>query len=164
MNETKTEESFVNWLAHNVSGIKDGTAVYNGERVTAESIVTRYELCYSIILFTSKKSSGFLLMGTPEQKRTLITYTLLTFLFGWWGIPWGFIWPPAIIANNLFGGVKVTVGQLLNFIENPDKSGLPEVGFAKGFGMWALGMVGAYIAMYGISHIIAFTMIATGKH
>lgn len=164
MNEAKANEPFINWLADNVSGIKDGTAVYNGERITTETVVTRYEMCYSIIFFTSKQSSSYVLMGTPQQKRILITNTLLTFLFGWWGFPWGIIWTPAIIANNLFGGVKATVGQLISFVENPGMSSLPEVPFGKALLMWFAGMAGGYAAMYGISHIIAFTMMATGKH
>ena len=32
--------------------------------------------------------------------------TLITVLFGWWGFPWGFIYPPAALITNLFGGKR----------------------------------------------------------
>ncbi len=162
MGNTDSSESFVNWLALNLQAIRDGSAMFNGERVTVDSVVTQYELCYSILILTSKKRSSFLLMGTPEQKRTVATYTLLTLLFGWWGIPWGFIWSPAIIANNLFGGIKLTVGQLISFLENPEGSPLPDVGFGKAFGMWVIGLIGSYAVMFGVSHVIAYTAIFLG--
>lgn len=40
-------------------------------------------------------------------------YSLLSFLFGWWGIPWGFIWTPMALYTNFSGGRDVTQ-QLLH--------------------------------------------------
>lgn len=163
MNDTKSGASFIDWLAQNYQAIKDGGAVFDGERVTLDSTVTQYECCYSVIFFTSKNRSPFLLMGSSQQKRTAVIYTILTLLFGWWGIPWGFLWPPAIIASNICGGLKLTVGQLIAFVENPDGSPLPESGIGRNLLMWFGGVVGSCLLFSGISHVIALFAIAGNR-
>lgn len=32
----------------------------------------------------------------------------LSFLVGWWGFPWGFVWTPMVIFKNFTGGTDVT--------------------------------------------------------
>jgi len=45
----------------------------------------------------------------PGQSAAIasLPYCLITFLLGWWGIPWGFLLTPAIIWRNLGGGRPV---------------------------------------------------------
>lgn len=42
-------------------------------------------------------------------------YCLLSFLFGWWCLPWGFIYTPLVLWTNLNGGCDVTDEVLLRF-------------------------------------------------
>jgi hypothetical protein len=37
-----------------------------------------------------------------------LPYSLLSLLFGWWGIPWGLIYTPLTLFTNLCGGRDVT--------------------------------------------------------
>ena len=37
-----------------------------------------------------------------------LPFTLISLFFGWWGLPWGFIYTPMALATNLGGGKDVT--------------------------------------------------------
>jgi len=42
-------------------------------------------------------------------------------VLGWWGIPWGPIYTVQVLLNNLRGGVKQTVGDLLAELKIPSE-------------------------------------------
>ena len=68
-----------------------------------------FEYCYSAFVVTRRGPSDIYYI--PAGHSTLgyhWPYTLLTFLFGWWGFPWGFIYTPAVLRRNLVGGTNVT--------------------------------------------------------
>lgn len=46
-------------------------------------------------------------------------FSLVSFLFGWWGLPWGIIYTPMTIFTNLCGGQDVTdeVWELLQSMD-----------------------------------------------
>jgi hypothetical protein len=59
-------------------------------------------VCYSFIFLTQRKSTPALCCkkcGTQSQTTALI----ITALVGWWGIPWGLIYTPMQIAQNISG-------------------------------------------------------------
>jgi len=43
-------------------------------------------------------------------------YTLLTFVAGWWGIPWGPIYSIGCLSTNLSGGKDVT-GEMMKMMD-----------------------------------------------
>jgi len=43
-------------------------------------------------------------------------------LFGWWGIPWGFIYTPMSIISNISGGKDVTQSVLGHFNANTQQT------------------------------------------
>lgn len=47
-------------------------------------------------------------MKSHTTAKHSIGYTLLTLLFGWWGIPWGAIYTIDSIYTNHTGGKDVT--------------------------------------------------------
>lgn len=69
-----------------------------------------YSYCISILVMTFKRSSDihFLRSGDSAVLAGL-PYTLLSLFLGWWGIPWGFIYTPMALVQNLGGGKDVTV-------------------------------------------------------
>jgi hypothetical protein len=73
----------------------------------AKFVVYRY--CVSIIVLTFKRSSDVYFIR-PGQNRVVkgLEWTLLTFFFGWWGIPWGPIYSIGSLSTNLAGGKDVT--------------------------------------------------------
>jgi len=68
-----------------------------------------YEYCVSLLFVTLRRPSRLYRVrpGLPAV-LTGLPYTLLTLLLGWWGIPWGLIYTPLVLATNLAGGRVVT--------------------------------------------------------
>jgi hypothetical protein len=68
-----------------------------------------YQYCFSVLIMTFKRNSSVKFVPAGESASVKgLPYTLLSLLFGWWGIPWGFIYTPQVIYKNLNGGVDVT--------------------------------------------------------
>ena len=68
-----------------------------------------FEYCVSLVVVTYRRSSDvhFIRHGESTVGKSLF-YTLVTLLFGWWGIPWGLIYTPGCLATNFGGGRDVT--------------------------------------------------------
>jgi len=68
-----------------------------------------FQYCFSIFILSFKRPSPAFLVKVNESQWNLgIKYSLISFLFGWWGIPWGPIWTISTLFRNLKGGVDVT--------------------------------------------------------
>ncbi len=68
-----------------------------------------FEYCVSIVVLTFKRPSAPHLVRAGQSALALsLPYTLLSLAFGWWGIPWGFIYTPMALYTNLSGGRDVT--------------------------------------------------------
>jgi hypothetical protein len=94
------------------------TKIIGVEGLTADQI--RFELqrggrfilfqyCVSVIFVTFKRPSPvyFIRAGESPLGKSL-SFTLLTLVAGWWGIPWGPIYSVQSIYSNLSGGKDVT--------------------------------------------------------
>lgn len=74
-------------------------------KITAQP---RYAIFYEInsfVFFTRKKPIQGIFCSACAGKTSLKS-TLKTLIFGWWGLPWGLLYPPFAIITNLLGGVK----------------------------------------------------------
>jgi hypothetical protein len=68
-----------------------------------------YQYCVSLGIVSFRGTSGIKVIPTGGNRFLPgLPYTLLSFLVGWWGIPWGPIWTIEAIARNLGGGVDVS--------------------------------------------------------
>jgi len=68
-----------------------------------------FEYCFSIIFMSFKqRSATYFIKAGESPLRKSAGYTLISMLFGWWGIPWGVFYTLAALATNLRGGVNVT--------------------------------------------------------
>ncbi|MCU4163935.1 hypothetical protein [Carboxylicivirga caseinilyticus] len=68
-----------------------------------------YQYCISIIVMTFKRGSNIYFIRSGESSsKYIFGYSILTFLFGWWGIPWGPIHTIGSLATNFTGGKNVT--------------------------------------------------------
>jgi hypothetical protein len=68
-----------------------------------------YEYCISFVLLTLRRASKVHLLA--HGKRGLLRglpYSILSLLFGWWGLPWGFIYTPLTLVTNVKGGCDIT--------------------------------------------------------
>lgn len=68
-----------------------------------------YAFTISLIVITFKRTSGVYLLRQGENRMTKgMPFTLLSFLLGWWGIPFGPKYTIESIRTNLKGGKDVT--------------------------------------------------------
>lgn len=73
----------------------------------AKLVVYQYVISLGIVTF--RRNSPLKLVpadSSPAAKS--LPWTLLSFLLGWWGIPFGFIYTPMVLYKNLNGGTDVT--------------------------------------------------------
>jgi hypothetical protein len=67
-----------------------------------------YEYCISLVVITFRRNSPvhYIAPGAdavaPGWK-----YTLLSLLLGWWGFPFGLVFTPLSVINNLRGGRNI---------------------------------------------------------
>ena len=78
-----------------------------------------YQYTISLLVVTFKRPSGihFIRAGHSSVSPGL-KYSLLSFVFGWWGFPWGLIYTPQAIFSNLGGGVDVTAAVKRELVAN----------------------------------------------
>lgn len=75
-----------------------------------------FQYCISILIMTFRRVSDVYFIKADEFTFGLsIRYTLISLLFGWWGIPWGPIYTIGAIFTNLFGGKDVTYQLMESF-------------------------------------------------
>jgi len=68
-----------------------------------------FEYTISIILMTFKRASAVRFVKAGEGTfGASLPYSMITFFFGWWGIPWGPIYSIMSLFTNLSGGKDVT--------------------------------------------------------
>lgn len=77
-----------------------------------------FEYCISIIVMTFRRSSDVYFIRSHEATiKYSWSFTLLTLVLGWWGIPWGPIYSIGSLFTNIYGGKNVTA-EILTAISN----------------------------------------------
>ena len=99
-----------------INGIKGMRLGEIESEVQAGARFVIFQYCFSIVFMTFRRSSDiyFIRSGESAWVKSL-KWTTITFLVGWWGIPWGFIYTPSVIMNNLKGGKDVTAAVIEHF-------------------------------------------------
>jgi hypothetical protein len=92
-----------------------------------------YQYAFSILIMTFKRASSvhFIRPGEGTFFKSL-KYSLFTFLYGWWGIPWGPIYSATSLFHNMSGGLDVTAG-IRKVIEGLDDEQVARLPRARGF-------------------------------
>lgn len=68
-----------------------------------------YGWCVSFLILTLKRSSDVTFVRADQSRVAAgLGWTLLSVTLGWWGFPWGFIYTPMVLIQNLGGGTDVT--------------------------------------------------------
>ena len=68
-----------------------------------------YYYCVSLLVITFRRPSGIYFLRSGESPVVKgLPWTLLTFVAGWWGIPWGPIYTVQSLWVNLKGGHDLT--------------------------------------------------------
>ena len=72
----------------------------------------------SVVIVSIKQPTVIHFIKSDERAFTrALRPTLITFLFGWWGVPWGPIYSIESLATNLSGGKDVTKDVMDSFRE-----------------------------------------------
>lgn len=76
-----------------------------------------YQYCISLLVITFKRSSNIYFIRHEENAVVKgISFTLLSLVLGWWGIPWGPIYTIQSLWVNLNGGKDVTKEILASMV------------------------------------------------
>ena len=68
-----------------------------------------FTYCVSILVMTFKRSSDIYFVRAGQSRIAKgLPFSLISLLFGWWGIPWGPIYSIESLIRNFSGGLDVT--------------------------------------------------------
>ncbi|MGB1042723.1 MAG: hypothetical protein ACPGU6_04960 [Tenacibaculum sp.] len=76
-----------------------------------------YQYSISLIIGNIHLFSPVYLLEKDETKKHAFKYNLISFIFGWWSVPYGPTNTIVSIKNNLKGGVDVTKDIMVNLDE-----------------------------------------------
>jgi len=98
------------------------TAVAQGGRFVV------FQYCVSLLVVSLKRSSPLYFIRPGESAFTRsLPYTLISFVAGWWGIPWGPIWTLMTMAGVVFAQAPSLVfsGPLMTVAISDNLTGEP---------------------------------------
>jgi len=70
--------------------------------------VVEFSWCVSLVVITFRRSSVVLVRAGESALGAGLPYTLLSLVAGWWGFPFGLIFTPLAVIQNLAGGTDRT--------------------------------------------------------
>jgi hypothetical protein len=153
---TGSETNFTLWLQEHRTDVENGSASFDGVRVTRESTVARYYCCCSLLFFYMyRQMSGCVLEGTSEASQTRLRSTLVTLLIGSLGI--GIFMAPIYLFKNIAGGYRMTVGDVMDNTKRcqnalDDFSNGPAQIFIVGAAVFAIAAVALQVLIYFKHH------------
>lgn len=109
------------WIVQNLDSIRNGTGVYEGQRITVDTELVRFHTCYSMVFLFMRQPSPLFLKDSPEAMKAGSIATVATFLLGWWSIH-GIIYTPITLVRNMLQSDKTTIAQMIERAENPPKT------------------------------------------
>jgi hypothetical protein len=101
----------------NISGIEGLTVAQVRDEVSRGGRFVVYGYCVSLLIITLRRSSDITFVRAGQSAVVAgLGWTFLSLALGWWGFPWGFIYTPMVLVQNLGGGKDVTA-DVMNAIE-----------------------------------------------
>ncbi|HEY1087444.1 MAG TPA: hypothetical protein VGE37_07110 [Archangium sp.] len=89
-------------------------------------VVFGYAMSFLVVTLRRSSEVVFIKPGESAVMKGL-PYTLLSLFIGWWGFPWGLIYTPMVIIQNLSGGKDVTAEVMNALVGSVAQQGLPAV-------------------------------------
>lgn len=74
--------------------------------------VIEFSWCVSLLVVTFRRGSFVLVRPGESALSKGLPYTLLSLVAGWWGFPFGLIFTPLAVIQNLAGGRDVTAATV----------------------------------------------------
>ena len=111
--QERSRRAFVAFLVANIDAVRAGTARYQDQPISYATRVRVYHTVLSFLVVTLKLPTGLVLHRSGRDLALRAGCSLVSLVFGWWGIPWGPIWTVQALAGNLRGTTEFSVGELL---------------------------------------------------
>ena len=109
-----------------INGIDGLSPDQIAEQVQNGAKFVMYQWCISVLVMTFKRGTDIYYIKPGENAVVKgLPWTILSLFVGWWGIPWGFIYTPMAIFNNLSGGKDVTYAVMAAIMPQPAAAPLP---------------------------------------
>jgi len=108
---------FLAWLLEHESAMLENPLQafpYNGDSFCSSSYVTQYSFCTSFLFATFREHTHFFPEDSPDRRQGAFVASLLSLVFGWWGLPWGPVYTVQTLYKNLSGGETVTIRDVLH--------------------------------------------------
>jgi len=122
--QEKQTANFMAWLHANKEQLKNDSRLiltWNGIPLKYDSYVTQYHLCVSFVIITFREPTNIMLEESSNRFLVNIVACILTFIFGWWGIPWGPIYTVQALLRNFRGGTQQHIADLITELEDAEK-------------------------------------------
>lgn len=101
-----------------IKGIDNMSAEEIVAAVDAGGRFVMYQWTISILITTFRNPTDIIFVpGSSNRILRGLPYTLLTFVAGWWGIPWGPIYTVQSLWQNLSGGKDLTEAVLEDIMD-----------------------------------------------
>ncbi|MDP3238376.1 MAG: hypothetical protein Q8N26_36620 [Myxococcales bacterium] len=92
-----------------IVGIEGLSAAQLRDEVDRGGRFVVYGWCVSFIILTLKRSSDITFVRAEQSRVGAgLGWTVLSLFLGWWGFPFGLIYTPMVLIQNLGGGTDVT--------------------------------------------------------
>ncbi|MBV8758810.1 MAG: hypothetical protein JO257_16095 [Deltaproteobacteria bacterium] len=111
--EEQMRDELLAFIHANTDAIRSNTAVYRGHPI---GYATRLRTCHavmSLLVASFRLPSRLIVDESASDRGVRSACSLISFVFGWWGIPTGPLWTLRAISNNIRGAHVITVGELL---------------------------------------------------
>lgn len=110
----KQADEFEGWLTQNANAIERGGARYRDVLVTPATVLTQFQVAVSFLIVTFRFPTRIYIVGNHATGMVAALCTVISLVLGWRGIPWGPIYTLQVVARNLRGGLRQTVGERLS--------------------------------------------------
>jgi len=92
-----------------IVGIERMTVQQVSDAVAQGGRFVIYQYCFSVLVMSFKRGSDIHFVPAGESAAMKgASFTAISLLAGWWGIPWGPIWTLMTVFKNMGGGTDVT--------------------------------------------------------
>jgi hypothetical protein len=111
--EQRLRDELLAFLATNQAAIRAGTAVYRNQPISYATRLRTCDVVISFLVASFKIPTQRLVTDTGSDRGLRLGSCLVTFVFGWWGFPWGPIWTVKALATNTRRSSDVSIGDVL---------------------------------------------------
>lgn len=97
----------------NIKGINGMSILQIQDEVACGGRFVRFPFCISLIVVSFRFSSAVHFVKKDESAFVKgLPFTVISFLFGWWGIPYGPVYTIGSLATNVGGGKDLTAEMM----------------------------------------------------